>query len=137
MEDYLEAIYNLNQEKGYIATSDISDRLGVTPPTVSNMVTKLAEEGYLVHEKYRGMKLTESGVKLARSVIRRHQTVFDFLSMLGIGKEIAYEDTEGIEHHLHPITLYKFGRLVDFLRENPLYLEKFKEAIGEGQQNSL
>lgn len=129
VEDYLEAIYHLDQEKGYISASDISERLGVTSPTVSSMVTNLAKKGYLVHERYRGMKLTDSGAKLARSVIRRHEAIFDFLSMLGIGKEVAYEDTEGIEHHLHPITINKFERLVDFLKKNPLYLEKVKEGI--------
>ena len=44
-EDYLEAIYNLNEEKGYISTADISETLGVKPPTVSSMATKLAKEG--------------------------------------------------------------------------------------------
>ena len=106
LEDYLEAIYHLNQEKGYISVADISERLGVKPPTVSNMVSKLAKQGYLVHEKYRGMRLTESGAKLAKSVIRRHVAIFEFLSMLGVGKEIAYEDADGIEHHLHPITVH-------------------------------
>jgi Mn-dependent DtxR family transcriptional regulator len=130
LEDYLEAIYNLDQEKGYISTSDISERLGVRPATVSSMVANLAKKGYLVHERYRGMKLTDPGMKVARSVIRRHEAIFDFLSMLGIGKEVAYEDAEGIEHHLHPITISKFERLVDFLKKNPHYLEKIKEGIG-------
>jgi len=129
LEDYLEAMYNLNQEKGYITTSDISERLGVRPATVSSMVANLAKKGYLVHERYRGMKLTEPGTKVARSVIRRHQAIFGFLSMLGIGKEIAYEDAEGIEHHLHPITISRFEKLVEFLEKNPHYLSKIKEDI--------
>jgi DtxR family transcriptional regulator, manganese transport regulator len=126
LEDYLEAIYHLGQEKGYISTADISERLGVKPPTVSIMVAKLAKEGYLEHERYRGMKLTESGAKLARSVIRRHVAIFEFLSMLGVGKEIAYEDAEGIEHHLHPITVHKFERLVEFLRKNRQFLKEIE-----------
>jgi Mn-dependent DtxR family transcriptional regulator len=132
LEDYLEAIYNLNEEKGYISTSDISDRLGVRPPTVSSMVANLAKKGYLVHERYRGMKLTDQGARVARSVIRRHQTTFEFLSMLGIGREIAYEDAEGIEHHLHPTTIHKFERLVDFFKKNPEYFAKVKDSIGSG-----
>ena len=129
LEDYLEAMYNLDQEKGYITTSDISERLGVRPATVSSMVENLARKGYLTHERYRGMRLTEPGTKVARSVIRRHQAIFDFLSMLGIGKEIAYEDTEGIEHHLHPVTISRFERLVDFLKKNPHFLERIREDI--------
>lgn len=129
LEDYLEAIYNLDQEKGYISVSDISDRLGVKSPTVSSMVAKLAKEGYLVRERYRGMRLTDRGTRVAKSVIRRHETIFELLSMLGLGREVAYEDAEGIEHHLHPVTIQKFERLVDFLKTNPEYLRKLKESI--------
>jgi len=129
LEDYLEAIYNLNEEKGFISTADISERLGVKSPTVSSMVAKLAKKGLLVHERYRGMKLTDKGERMARSVIRRHETTFEFLSMLGISKEVAYADAEGIEHHLHPITIYKFERLVEFLKKKPEYLRKIKDVI--------
>ena len=129
VEDYLEAIYNLNEEKGYISVADISERLGVKPPTVSSMVAKLAKDGYVERAKYRGMKLTATGTKLARSVIRRHQTIAEFLSMLGIGGDVAYEDTEGIEHHLHSVTIHKFERLVEFLRENPEFLSRVKQGI--------
>ncbi len=129
LEDYLEAIYNLNQEKGYISAADISERLGVRPPTVSGMVARLAKEGYLVHERYRGMRLTDQGTKVARSVIRRHETIFEFLSMLGVVGDVAYEDTEGMEHHLHPVTVGRLERLVEFLRRNPRYLEGVREAM--------
>ncbi len=129
LEDYLEAIYNLNEEKGFISVADISEKLKVKPPTVSSMVARLAKEGYVERVKYRGMKLTPNGSKVARSVIRRHSTISELLSMLGVGGEVAYEDTEGIEHHLHPVTIQRFERLVDFLRQNPEFLERMKEGI--------
>ena len=129
LEDYLEAIYNLNKEKGYVSATDISERLGVKPPTVSSMVSNLAKKGYLEHERYRGMRLTPSGEKIARSVIHRHETIFTLLSMLGLSKEIAYEDAEGIEHHLHPATIQKFERMHDFLKTNPEYFKKLKDSI--------
>lgn len=132
LEDYLEAIYNLDQRKGYITTADISELLGVKPPTVSSMVAKLAKKGYLVHERYRGMKLTERGLKVARSVIRRHETIYELLSMLGIDGKVAYEDAEGIEHHLHPTTIYKFERLVRFLRKNRKIFDEIKKAVDAG-----
>jgi DtxR family transcriptional regulator, manganese transport regulator len=128
-EDYLEAIYNLNETKGYISTADISETLNVKPATVSSMVTKLAKEGYLVHERYRGMKLTEQGEKVARSVRRRHDTIAEFLEMLGIEEGIAYEDTEGIEHHLHPVTAKKFVKLVEFLRRHQEILDEIVKGI--------
>ncbi len=133
LEDYLEAIYNLNEEKGFISTADIADKLGVKSPTVSIMVTRLADQGFVVRERYRGMKLTEQGVRAARSVIRRHETISELLEMLGIGKEIAYEDAEGIEHHLHPVTISKFEGLVRFLKDNPSSLD----AIRRSSENRL
>ncbi len=131
-EDYLEAVYHLIQEKGYATTVDISDRLQVKPPTVSNMIGKLASRGYLVHEPYRGMKLTDMGEKVARSVIRRHEIISEFLSMIGVDGDVAYEDTEGIEHHLQPITIYKIKMLVEYLRKNPRQLAEIRDYTEKG-----
>jgi len=131
LEDYLEAIYNLNVEKGYVSAADISDRLGVKPPTVSSMIVSLAKKGYLEHERYRGMRLTPSGEKIARSVIKRHQVISELLSMLGVDSQTAYVDTEGIEHHVHPTTVRRFERLADYLRENPQALKSIRQFVEE------
>lgn len=129
LEDYLEAIYHLNEEKGYITTADVSDRLGVRPPTVSDMVSKLTAKGYLKHEKYRGMTLTRAGEKLARSVIKRHSVISEFLGMLGVENPVAYEDTEGIEHHVHPITLKRIEKTAEYLQKNPKALKALRNYI--------
>jgi Mn-dependent DtxR family transcriptional regulator len=129
LEDYLEAIYSLFEEKGYASVVDISDRLQVKPPTVTSMVQKLAKKGYLSHEPYRGTRLTEMGEKLAKSVISRHQVISEFLAMIGVGEKVAYEDTEGIEHHIQPVTFRKIERLVEFLRKNPDYLSAVREYV--------
>jgi Mn-dependent DtxR family transcriptional regulator len=126
LEDYLETIYHLIHDKGYATTVDISDILEVKPPTVSNMTQRLAERGYLEREPYRGMRLTSKGEKVAKSVITRHSIIFEFLSMIGVEKKVAYQDTEGIEHHIQPTTIHKIERLVDFLRENPRYLSDIR-----------
>lgn len=129
LEDYLEAIYNLNEEKGFVSAADISERLGVKPPTVSSMVVNLAKKGYLEHERYRGMRLTPSGEKIARSVIKRHRVISELISMLGVDDQTAYVDTEGIEHHVHPSTLRRFERLAEYLRENPQTLKAVREFV--------
>ena len=131
LEDYLEAIYNLNEEKGYVSAADISERLAVKPPTVSNMVRNLADKGYLEHKRYRGMRLTASGERLAKSVIRRHQVISELITMLGVDDQTAYIDTEGIEHHVHPATVKRFERLAEYLRENPRTLKEVRDFIGE------
>lgn len=132
LEDYLEAIYNLLEEKGYASAADISDKLGVKPPTVSSMVSNLVRKGYLEHERYRGMRLTPSGVKVAKSVIKRHRVISDLISMLGVDPETAYVDTEGIEHHVHPSTLRRMEMLAEYLRENPRVLGAIRDYIAEG-----
>ncbi len=129
MEDYLEAIYNLKEEKGYVSAADISDKLGVRPGTVSGMVSNLTRKGYLEHERYRGMRLTPAGEKVARSVIRRHQVISGLISMLGVDDQTAYVDTEGIEHHVHPSTLRRFEGLAEYLRENPQTLKTIREFM--------
>jgi Mn-dependent DtxR family transcriptional regulator len=93
------------------------------------MVKKLAEAGYLVHEPYRGMRLTEKGETLARSVVSRHQVISEFLSMIGVNPKVAYEDTEGIEHHIQPVTFRKIERLVEFLRKNPDHVRAIRKYI--------
>ncbi len=128
-EDYLEAVYHLIQDKGYATTSDISTALKVKPPTVSNMIGKLAAKGYLEYQPYRGMKLTPSGEKVARSVIKRHQVIAEFMSMLGIDEETAFEDTEGIEHHVQPTTLHRIEKLAEFLRNNPETLKAIRRHM--------
>ena len=129
LEDYLEAISNLHAEKGYVNAADISERLGVKPPTVSSMVKNLTEKGYLEHERYRGMSLTPVGEKVARSVIRRHRVISELITMLGVDEQTAYVDTEGIEHHVHPSTVRRFERLAEYLRENPQTLRAFREFV--------
>jgi Mn-dependent DtxR family transcriptional regulator len=127
LEDYLEAIYNLNEENGYVSVADISDRLAVKPPTVSNMIKNLADRGYLEHQRYRGMRLTPSGDKIARSVIKRHKIISNLISMLGVDDMTAYVDTEGLEHHVHPSTLRRFERLAEYLQKNPETLRAIRE----------
>jgi len=125
-EDYLEAVYHLMHEKGYASTVDISVKLKVKPPTVSSMIERLASEGYLEHELYRGMSLTKKGEKQARAVIRRHAAIYDLLTMLGIENGVAYEDAEGMEHHIHPETIQMIERLVNYLKSNPESLSLMK-----------
>ena len=99
------------------------------------MVVKLAKGGYLVHQRYRGMKLTEAGTRVARSVVRRHQTIEVLLSMLGVPKKVAYEDAEGIEHHVQLATFQRLESLVEFLKKNPGQLQAIKKEIDGARRN--
>ncbi len=129
LEDYLEVIYQLVQDKGYASTVDIAETLRVKPPTVSSMLQRLAAREYLVHEPYRGIKLTDKGAEIAKSVIARHSIISELLLMLGVEEKVAYQDTEGIEHHIQPITITRIEGLVDFLRKNPKLLRAIRDYV--------
>ena len=119
-EDYLELIDSLVLEKGFASTSDIAERMGVSKPSVTSIVKKLHRQGYLVHEPYRGMALTESGRNLARNMKERHELLRNFLLLIGVPKDIATRDAEKIEHGLHPETVRKLRKLVAYLEENEI-----------------
>lgn len=72
-DEYLEAIYRLQEKSVAARTSDIVDMLKVAPGTVTNTVERLEREGYVTHEPYKGVNLTEKGRKIALQVVRRHR----------------------------------------------------------------
>ena len=125
MEDYLEVIYELVEQKGYATTVDISTYLNVSAPSVTKMTQKLDETGYLKYEKYRGIRLTDEGVRIAQNIRNRHGLLAEFFKMIGVDEESANSDAEGIEHHLHPETN---KRLEDFMNVIKKYPSLFKRV---------
>ena len=98
MEDYLEVIYELLKEKGYVKSKDISRILNVKASTVTIMLKALAEKKLINYEKYGGITLTEEGIKKAEEISRKHKIIIDFLLLLGIDEKQANLEAEGIEH---------------------------------------
>ena len=118
MEDYLEVIYELIEQKGYATTVDISKYLNVSSPSVTKMVQRLDESGHLNYEKYRGISLTHEGTFVAKSIRERHGLLADFFKIIGVDEDSANKDAEGIEHHLHPETLKKLEEFVRIVKKN-------------------
>mgnify|MGYP003388906161 FL=1 len=127
VEDYLEVISELVDMKGYAATLDISRYMNVSAPSVTKMLKKLDAEGYLEYEKYYGINLTEKGQQIADMIKQKHGILLEFFEILGIGKEIANQDAEGIEHHLNPKTIRQIRKFVTFFKANPKVLNSFNE----------
>ena len=125
MEDYLEVIYELVEQKGYATTVDISTFLNVSSPSVTKMTQRLDETGYLKYEKYRGIRLTDEGIRIAQNIRNRHALLAEFFKMIGVDEESANSDAEGIEHHLHPETI---KRLEDFMNVIKKYPSLFKRV---------
>lgn len=123
-EDYLEMISELMRTKGFASISDIAERMNVSKPSATSIVKKLDKEGYVVHVRYRGLALTESGKNLASKMKHYHETLTRLLLVLGIPEKIAKEDAEKIEHGLHGHSLTKLQILVDYLESNPDIIQK-------------
>ncbi|MDG5788711.1 transcriptional regulator MntR [Evansella sp. AB-P1] len=119
MEDYIERIYLLIEEKGYARVSDIAEALEVHPSSVTKMVQKLDKSEYLVYEKYRGLILTSKGKKIGKRLVYRHDLLEEFMKIIGVNGENIYEDVEGIEHHLSWDAIDRIGDLVQYFEENP------------------
>ncbi|HVB11971.1 MAG TPA: iron dependent repressor, metal binding and dimerization domain protein [Nitrososphaerales archaeon] len=126
-EDYLEMISDLIQTKGFASVSDIAERMNVAKSSATSIVKKLDKEGYVVHEKYRGLALTESGKALASKMKHYHETLTRLLLALGIPEKIAKEDAERIEHGLHNRSLLRLRELADYLEANPAIVQKLNE----------
>ncbi|MER2060195.1 MAG: transcriptional regulator MntR [Niallia sp.] len=126
MEDYIERIYNLIEDKGYARVSDIAESLSVHPSSVTKMVQKLDKDEYLVYEKYRGLILTPKGKKIGKRLVYRHELLEQLLRIIGVKEENIYEDVEGIEHHLSWDSIDRIGDLVQFFEENPEYTKELK-----------
>ena len=99
VEDYLKAIYELSRGGDPAATNDIATRLGIAPPSVSGMVRRLAEQGLLTHERYRGVRLTAAGRRAALGTIRRHRVIEAYLARaLGYPWDRVHQEAERLEH---------------------------------------
>jgi len=133
MEDYIEQIYLLIENKGYARVSDIAEALSVHPSSVTKMVQKLDKNEYLVYEKYRGLVLTPKGKKIGKRLVYRHDLLEQFLQMIGVERENIYRDVEGIEHHLSWNSIDRIGDLVQYFSENPARLEELRK-IQEKQE---
>ena len=126
-EDYLEVIAELVELKGYATTLDISRFMSVSPPSVTKMLQKLDEKKYLEYEKYHGINLTNKGKQVADTIRRKHSTLLEFFEILNVGKEIANQDTEGLEHHLNAKTIRQLRKYITFLKSNPKIIKQFHD----------
>ena len=126
-EDYLEVIAELVELKGYATTLDISRFMNVSPPSVTKMLQKLDEKKYLEYEKYHGINLTDIGKQVADAIRRKHSILLEFFEILNVGKGIANQDTEGLEHHLNDKTIRQLRKFITFLKSNPKIIKQFRE----------
>lgn len=127
-DDYLEQILHLIEEKGYARPIDISKKLGISQASVTNMLQRLDAEGLVKHEKYRGTTLTDKGLRIAKAIIDRHETLTRFLQLFEIDEATIYRDVEGMEHHVSRSTLEVIRAVANHLQEHPETLATIKKS---------
>ena len=125
-EDYLERIHELIESKGNAHVADIAQSLNVGQPSVTSMVQKLADDGYLRYEKYRSLTLTDAGRAVAERIRNRHVVLASFFTLFDLDDDTQARDIEGIEHHLSSDTLNTLADLTAFFEEHPKILAQFK-----------
>lgn len=122
MEDYLKGIYYLQdqQDTERVRTSDIAEVLDVTAPTVTSMLSKLAEEGYIDHEKYNGATLTPEGERIALRILRNHRLIEGYLtSELDYQLSEVHKEADRLEHHISDKLAERLEEALDDPRTDP------------------
>ena len=100
-QDYLKAVYGLSKNGDLVSTTEISHTLDVAPASVTEMLKKLAQEGYVKYSPYHGSTLTEKGLQEAQRVARKHRLLEKFLTdVLHIGKDKVHTQACQMEHAL-------------------------------------
>ncbi|MDQ2684023.1 MAG: metal-dependent transcriptional regulator, partial [Chloroflexota bacterium] len=101
MEDYLKAIYRIEERGQAVSTQHLANELAISGASVTNMIKRLAELKLVDYSKYRGVTLTEPGRKVALEVIRHHRLLELYLSeSLGMPWHEVHAEAERLEHHL-------------------------------------
>lgn len=127
MEDYLEMIYRLCAKENYTRVGRLSDLLHVKPSSASKMIFKLAELGYVKYDRYEIIFLTDKGKKLGQFLLYRHNTVEEFLKLIGVVDTL--EETELVEHNLNTETLTKLHSLLLFFQDNPAVQDNYEQFL--------
>ena len=98
-EDYLKALYLLRGDQRPVPTRELAQRLGISSPSVSEMVTRLTAQGLVEHDRYRGQQLTREGRKVALELVRHHRLLEMFLvQVLGYSLDEVHDEAERLEH---------------------------------------
>jgi DtxR family transcriptional regulator, Mn-dependent transcriptional regulator len=147
LEDYLEAIHNVVEEKQAVRAKDIARRLKVRAASVTGALRLLAERGLINYAPYDVITLTAEGERIARDVVRRHKALKSFfLKILGVSETEAEEGACKLEHAISPKILQRLTMLADFVEACPRagmqWLDDFRTycrcgKIGEGCRDCI
>jgi DtxR family Mn-dependent transcriptional regulator len=140
MEDYLEAIALLNEEKGFARVKDISRMLKVKTPSVTGALSNLERDDLIHHERYGYVELTPRGRRIALDITKRHAVLLRFLTLiLQIDPETAEGDSCRLEHSMSSETMEHLTKFIDFVescpeQDKPEWLRNFYLYMKTGER---
>ncbi len=107
-ENYLKAVYLLEQEGRGVHLTDVASSMNVSKPSASRAMRILSEDGYIIHRAYKTIQLSEKGRDAAKEILQRYEYLTSFLhEVLHVEYEVALNDACKIEHGISPQTLQK------------------------------
>ncbi|WP_418512749.1 metal-dependent transcriptional regulator [Corallibacter sp.] len=120
-ENYIKAIFHLSlQGKETVSTNDLAEAMSTKASSATDMIKKLSEKGYANYKKYQGVILTDSGKKVALSIIRKHRLWEVFLvDKLGFTWDEVHEVAEQLEHIKSPKLINQLDRFLDYPKHDP------------------
>ena len=129
IEDYLERILILCEEKGYAQVTEIAKLLDISKASVTEMVNKMKNYGLVKSERYGTITLTDEGKTIAEKIKNRHDLLETFLLLLGISEENAKNDACVMEHNLSKETAKRLEKFILFLQEEQqkVFITRFRE----------
>ena len=139
MEDYLEAISILEENRKYVRVRDIASHMNVKMPSVTGALKSLSEKKLVNHEKYEYVELTERGAMIGQEIRRRHGAILRFLTeVLNIDPEAAERDSCGMEHAISADTMDRLLKFIECMNEYrngvPGCLERFERYVEHGEK---
>ena len=125
-EDYLEAMYILKRQKGYVRNFLLCNYLNYSKASVSVAIRGLVAEGYVIKDEHGYVELTAEGKKIAKKVYARHSLLEEFLELIGVSPETANHDACRMEHTISEESYKKIQELVRKMKEENTLNEEMK-----------
>jgi len=119
-EDYLSVIYKSSDKNGEIKANQIAEKLNISNAAVTDMLRKLSKEGYVDYKRYRGIRLTQSGVEYARNMVRRHRIWELFLhQIVGLPWDKVHSEAHNLEHSASDDLINRMDEMLDYPEFDP------------------
>jgi len=131
LEDYLEAIFHIVDQKQAARAKDISKRMKVNSSSVTGALHALAEKSLINYAPYDIVTLTSKGKRVARDIVKRHETLSEFfVKVLAVPIEAAEEAACKMEHAVPAAIMERFIEFLHFVETCPRGGKKWVKGFG-------